>query len=313
LLIIDPQGKRMSAPSPEKSSHPIKDTIKFSIVIGVFSIALIIGIFLLVNYAVNAYSGRSLSGDPTMSDKEVAARLKPVGDLVVADPNAPLKTGEQVYTATCASCHGTGLAGAPKFGDKASWSSRLSLGFDKLVENANKGIRAMPAKGGNTDLHDIEVARAVAYMGNSVGANYKEPAEPVKSAVTAQSSVDQATPAVPQPTADATTPSATTSVAPAPDEQAKPAVTDKPDPAKGKAVYESSCVACHGAGIAGAPKFGDTAAWGPRVAQGAPKLHEHAIKGYQGKAGMMPAKGGNSSLSDADVIAAVDYIVSKSH
>ena len=80
---------------------------------------------------------------------------------------------------------------------------------------------------------------------------------------------------------------------------------------KGKTTYDSSCAVCHGAGIAGAPKFGDKAAWAARIAQGAEILHTHALKGYQGKAGMMPAKGGNTALADADVKAAVDYMVSK--
>ena len=79
--------------------------------------------------------------------------------------------------------------------------------------------------------------------------------------------------------------------------------------AGGEGVFNGACVACHGAGIAGAPKSGDKAAWAPRIAQGKPTLYEHAIKGYQGKAGVMPAKGGNSALADADVKAAVDYMV----
>ncbi|MEP7275105.1 MAG: c-type cytochrome, partial [Betaproteobacteria bacterium] len=68
------------------------------------------------------------------------------------------------------------------------------------------------------------------------------------------------------------------------------------------------CIACHGAGIAGAPKFGDKGAWAPRLAQGVNTLYTHAIAGYTGKAGMMPAKGGNAALSDAEVKAAVDYM-----
>ena len=80
---------------------------------------------------------------------------------------------------------------------------------------------------------------------------------------------------------------------------------------KGKATYDTSCSVCHGAGIAGAPKFGDKTAWAPRIAQGADTLHSHALKGFQGKAGVMPAKGGNTALADADVKAAVDYMVSK--
>ena len=75
----------------------------------------------------------------------------------------------------------------------------------------------------------------------------------------------------------------------------------------GKAIYASVCTACHGAGIAGAPKTGDKAAWKPRIAQGNAKLYEHAIKGK----GAMPPKGGAMSASDAEIKAAVDYLVSQ--
>jgi len=76
----------------------------------------------------------------------------------------------------------------------------------------------------------------------------------------------------------------------------------------GKAIYDASCVACHNTGAAGAPKLGDAAAWAPRVKAGAPTLYTNAIKGK----GAMPAKGGNPSLSDADVRAAVNYMISQS-
>jgi cytochrome c5 len=109
--------------------------------------------------------------------------------------------------------------------------------------------------------------------------------------------------------------------APAP-EAAAPAPAPAPAPAapaasggnvaKGEAVYKQICFACHDAGVAGAPKLGDKAAWAPRIAQGNDTLYTHSIKGFQGKAGMMPAKGGNMSLSDADVKAAVDYMVAQS-
>lgn len=81
---------------------------------------------------------------------------------------------------------------------------------------------------------------------------------------------------------------------------------------KGKAVYDANCAACHATGVAGAPKFGDKAAWKDRIAKGNAALQASAIKGFQGKTGFMPAKGGNASLSDADVKAAVDYMVAKS-
>ncbi len=94
---------------------------------------------------------------------------------------------------------------------------------------------------------------------------------------------------------------------PAPAPVVVAAVSDKPK--SGAEVYAAACTACHTAGIAGAPKTGDKAAWGARIAQGAATLYDHAIKGYQGKAGVMPAKGGNASLSDAEVKAAVDHMV----
>ena len=94
---------------------------------------------------------------------------------------------------------------------------------------------------------------------------------------------------------------------PAPVVAVAAAVSDKPK--SGEEVYNVGCNACHGAGIAGAPKNGDKAAWGARIAQGAATLYDHAIKGYQGKAGMMPAKGGNAALTDGEVKAAVDFMV----
>ena len=80
----------------------------------------------------------------------------------------------------------------------------------------------------------------------------------------------------------------------------------------GEEVYNQACVACHGAGIAGAPKLGDKAAWAPRVAAGPDTLHKHALVGFQGKNGYMPPKGGRTDLSDQSVMNAVDYILSNS-
>lgn len=79
----------------------------------------------------------------------------------------------------------------------------------------------------------------------------------------------------------------------------------------GDEVYSANCAACHDSGVAGAPKTGDTAAWSARIAQGKETLYNHAIQGYQGSAGFMPAKGGNAALSDDNVKAAVDYMISK--
>jgi cytochrome c5 len=80
-------------------------------------------------------------------------------------------------------------------------------------------------------------------------------------------------------------------------------------PIDGTAAYETACQACHGAGIAGAPKVGDKAAWGPRIAQGKETLYSHALHGFNGKTGVMPAKGGRTDWPDDLIKQAVDHIL----
>jgi cytochrome c5 len=79
----------------------------------------------------------------------------------------------------------------------------------------------------------------------------------------------------------------------------------------GPQVYNTACIACHGAGIGGAPIVGDTAAWSERITQGAATLKEHAVQGYTGSTGYMPPKGGRLDISDAEIEAAVDYMLSE--
>ena len=109
-------------------------------------------------------------------------------------------------------------------------------------------------------------------------------------------------PAVPE-TAPMEVPPTTEGVAPA-------AVADTAQSSEvGKKVYDGLCVACHAVGVAGAPKFGDKAAWAPRIEQGMDTLYANSINGFQGKTGVMPPKGGNPSLSETEIKAAVDYMV----
>ena len=81
-------------------------------------------------------------------------------------------------------------------------------------------------------------------------------------------------------------------------------------PKDGHDLYESLCKTCHGTGLAGAPKSGDKSVWGPRIAEGKPTLYQHALNGYSGKTGIMPAKGGRTDLPDDLIKQGVDYMVS---
>ena len=103
------------------------------------------------------------------------ANIKPVAvvEVAAADSGPHVeKSGEEVYKAVCTMCHAAGLMNAPKFGDKAQWEPRIKQGYDTLVTNATKGIRTMPAKGGNPSLSDAEVAGAVKHMANAAGAKF---------------------------------------------------------------------------------------------------------------------------------------------
>ncbi len=113
-----------------------------------------------------------------------------------------------------------------------------------------------------------------------------------------------AAPAAAATPAPAAAPAPSAAVAQAP---AAPAA----DNAAGKSVYNKVCSLCHGAGVAGAPKPGDKADWGPRIAQGQDVLYKHALEGFTGAKGQMPARGG-SQLGDDDIKAAVNYMVDAS-
>jgi cytochrome c5 len=171
-------------------SHPAKIAIGLAIV----AAATIIGIILLVQFAVGSYGSRSLKDDPTMRPERVAQRISPVAQVAI-DPNAPAApaapvapaaapaaaatipppaapaaagksadAGKKTFDTVCTACHGTGVLGAPKFGDKAAWAPRVAQGKDKLYQSALHGKNAMPAKGGNAALPDADVKAAVDYM-----------------------------------------------------------------------------------------------------------------------------------------------------
>lgn len=108
----------------------------------------------------------------------VLENIKPVGQVYIAGVSEPEaapavdtvaaadgpKSGEEVYNGTCVSCHGTGAAGAPKFGDKAAWAPRIATGMDALLANATKGLNAMPPKGLCMACSEAELQSAIEYM-----------------------------------------------------------------------------------------------------------------------------------------------------
>jgi cytochrome c5 len=282
----------MSEHDPKEHTSFIKTPKQL---IGVVVLAFVVPILLIAMLASIA----TRSVDPSAkvkSEEAITKRLKPVGQVVVEEgSDVPgQRSGKQIVDAVCSACHATGALNAPKIGDKTAWSKLIPEGHDELTQAAIKGIRQMPPRGGSPDLTDAEVARAVAFMANQAGANFKEP--PVQAAAPAQVAAASGG-VVPSAAAAPTAAASGTSSA--------PAGAEKGGAARGKAVFDQTCAVCHGAGIEGAPKAGDKEAWAPRLKQGIDTLHQSALHGK----GAMPAKGGNTSLSDADVQAAVDYMV----
>lgn len=114
----------------------------------------------------------------TMNPNEaVEARIQKVGAVEIKDANRAARTGEEVFKAQCSTCHATGAAGSPKFGDASAWGPRIAKGFDALMASALKGKGNMGPQGGG-NFEDYEVGRGVAYMANAAGAKFTEPKKP---------------------------------------------------------------------------------------------------------------------------------------
>lgn len=286
----------MSEHDPHSSF--IKTPHQLIVVILLAFLVPIIGIVMLVQLVTTAPSS-----DPNaLNPDAVAARIQPVGRVEFGAVQAPAgsRNADAIVKTVCATCHQTGVANAPKFGDKAAWAPRIKQGLETLVQSVIKGKGAMPPKAGDASLTEAEAARAVVLMANQAGASFKEPAAPKEAAKPAAPQAEAAKPAAPQ--AQVAKPASQAQAA-APADGQKPAAAGN-----GKAVYEKTCVACHAQSVAGSPKLGDKAAWGPRIQQGTDVLVQSVLKGK----GAMPPKGGNTALSDAEVRAAVEFMVSQS-
>ena len=168
------------------------------------------------------------------------------------------RSGKQVVEAVCAACHATGAKGAPKIGNKKAWAKLASRGLAGLTQSALQGIRQMPSHGGNPQLSDVEIQRAITYMVNQSGGHWTEPTS-------------------------TTRPVAVRS---------------------GEQIVKAQCSKCHQAGVGGAPKIGDRAAWTQRLKPGLDVVVRSAINGHGG----MPARGGMADLTDAELRSAIVYM-----
>lgn len=140
----------------------------------------IVGFTLLVS--VLAYFFGVIGGEKQEPAKEevaaveqkIQANIQPVASVEVAEASGAHveKSGEEIVKGVCIACHGVGALGAPKLGNAGDWGPRISQGYETLVKHAIEGIRSMPARGGNAELSDHEVADAVAYMANQAGAKF---------------------------------------------------------------------------------------------------------------------------------------------
>ncbi len=290
----------------EEEAHtgPIKTPKQLLLTVFFAFVAPVVIIIGLVAYVVseNKPSASTQSESHTLGgvtsqdlDRGVAERIRKVGMVEIRDASRALKSGEEVFKAQCTTCHTAGVAGAPKLGDAAAWGARIKTGLDALVQSALKGKGNMPAQAGG-DFDDIEIARGVAYMANTAGAKFAEPQRPAGAATVAASAPTAIVTAAAAPAAAAVPVSvANPSAAPAAPQAAAGA---------GDALYKQNCATCHATGVANAPKFGDKAAWAPRIAQGIPALVQSVIKGK----GAMPPKGG-SGATDAEIRTTVEYMV----
>jgi cytochrome c5 len=279
----------------QQETIPVKN-LAFGLAIAFGALAIFIFIVLMFSrLGLDEHHGEAHSQSHEVSQQE---RIKPVGQVriegqpeptpvaaektptpAVETASAP-KSGKEIFDSVCFVCHKDGILGSPKLGDKAEWTKRLEKGEATLVQNSINGIFQMPPRGGNKDLSDEDLKKAVQYILAEAGLS--------------QETDTPKTEEIAPVTSEETTTEATAA---------------SPDIAKGEQIYKTSCFACHDQAVAGAPKLGDKESWAPRIEQDLDTLFNHALQGFQGKTGVMPPKGGYINLPDEDVKAAVIYML----
>ncbi len=173
----------MASVPPKEHSTLIKTPQQLIVAVLAGFLVTVVGILLLVQLITG---GLDVDMDsPAMTEEAIARRLKPVGELAIGEsrvaaaaPSAAsgsaasaraavvpaADAGERLYNSVCQVCHGAGLAGSPRTGDKAAWKARIAQGSATLYQNAINGIRTMPPKGGAMSAPDAEIRAAVDYM-----------------------------------------------------------------------------------------------------------------------------------------------------
>ncbi len=269
--------------------------------------------------------------EPVAAVRTSADDLPAAGGAAVEVASAP-RTAEELVNGVCSACHATGAAGAPMVGDDAAWAPRVEQGLETMVSHAINGIGTMPARGGS-DYSDEEIRRAVQYMAglevdeaapaaDEAAASEAPAAEDTASDAPAAEASEEAAPAEEAPAATEEAPAATEE-APAQDEaSAEEAAAEQESAAAGgalvvgqvpdgltdniKASVDNLCSTCHLAGVGGAPKMGDHAAWQERADKGLDVLTASVINGM----GVMPPRGA-TTLTDDEMPIAIQYLMSK--
>ena len=276
----------------------------------------VIGIILLVKLVtVTSPMG---AGSQAQSAESIAQRIQPVAQFrlvdAAADASDESRTGEQVYDLTCATCHAAGVAGAPMLGDNAAWAPLIETGFDEMVRIAIEGVGAMPPRGGNPSLSDIEVARAVAHMANNSGGSFEEPTDDASGdAAESEPATDTDATAAAEPASDTaadTDAAAETQQAATDTAGGTQQAATAPDPAEVQQILtKNACLACHAVDskLVG-PSYRDVAEKYADDTNAAETIAQHIKQGSSGIWGPIPMPP-NPGVSDDDLTKVVNWVL----
>lgn len=243
-----------------------------------------------------------VEGDEDADATDASQEPAPAAPADAAPVASAADAGKALYESTCAACHAAGVAGAPKYGDKDAWAPLIDSGMDAMMNIAINGKGAMPPRGGS-QASDEEVHAAVLYMVSAADPDAAKALGGDAGTKDAGAAGDDGAKDDAAADDDAKDDAAAKD---AQEDAGAVAAAGGVDLDAGKKLYDTSCFACHGAGVAGAPKFGDKDAWAPLVASGMDAMMNIAINGK----GAMPPRGATTA-SDEELRDAVLYMVNQ--